>query len=162
MAKKVINPNEELMNAYVSAHDDVNTSMNEQMQETMTPQSPMKAMPQAPQMPQDTQRAGINSAINRNYGAAPDSIAAMKQHGNQTGDSGLKYRDNLGYIRIDVQSMPTGGLFYPDDTIIRIRAARGSEIKHWSTMNDQDINQISQVDDILNYIIEKLNAILSK
>lgn len=155
MAKKVTNPNEELMNAYVSEHDDVNTSMNEQMHETMVPQPPMEAMPQAPQMSQATQRPGINNAINRNYGAAPDSIAAVKQHGNQASESGLKYRDNLGYMRIDVQSLPTGGLFYPDDTVIRIRAARGSEIKHWSTMNDQDINQISQVDDILNYIIEK-------
>ncbi len=69
--------------------------------------------------------------------------------------TGLKYQDNLGYLKIDVKSLPTMGLFYPEGTEISIRAARGGEIKHWSTMNDQDVNQLSQVDDILNYIIEK-------
>lgn len=70
-------------------------------------------------------------------------------------ETGLKYRDNLGYLKIDVASLPTQGMFYPEGTEIRIRAARGEEIKHWSTMNDQDLNQLSQVDDILNYIIER-------
>ncbi len=67
----------------------------------------------------------------------------------------FKFKDNLGWISLPVESLPTGGLFYPKDTKILIRAARGAEIKHWSTMNDQDLNQLSQVDDILNYIIEK-------
>ena len=69
--------------------------------------------------------------------------------------TGLHYQDNLGYLTIPVESLPTQGLFYPQGTRITIRAARGSEIKHWSTMNDQDMDQLSQVDDILNYIIEK-------
>lgn len=62
---------------------------------------------------------------------------------------------NLGYLDIDIKSLPTAGNFYPSGTTIKIRAARGEEIKHWSTMNDQDINQLSQIDDILNYIIER-------
>ena len=69
--------------------------------------------------------------------------------------SGLKYKDNIGWLKIDVKTLPTQGLFYPDGFEISIRAARGEEIKHWSTMNDQDINQLSRVDDILNYMIEK-------
>ena len=69
--------------------------------------------------------------------------------------TGLTYKDNLGYLKIPVSSLPTRGMFYPEGTEISIRAARGGEIKHWSTMNDQDLNQLSQVDDILNYIIEK-------
>lgn len=69
--------------------------------------------------------------------------------------TGLKYKDNLGYLKIGVDTLPTRGLFYPAGTEISIRAARGGEIKHWSTMNDQDTSQLSQVDDILNYIIEK-------
>lgn len=83
----------------------------------------------------------------------------QKYHGRNdlptTEDSGLVYQDNLGYMSIDVRSLPTQGLFYPDGTEIRIRAARGEEIKHWSTMNDQDLSQLSMVDDILNYIIER-------
>lgn len=67
----------------------------------------------------------------------------------------FKYRDNTGYLKIPVDSLPTAGIFYPEGFEISIRAARGEEIKHWSTMNDQDINQLSRVDDILNYMIEK-------
>ena len=69
--------------------------------------------------------------------------------------TGLKYRDNIGWLKIDTRTLPTQGLFYPEGFEISIRAARGEEIKHWSTMNDQDINQLSRVDDILNYMIEK-------
>ena len=73
-----------------------------------------------------------------------------------TGDgSGLTYKDNIGWLRIDAKSLPTEGLFYPADIIIRIRAARGEEIKHWSTMNDQDIESLSRADDILSYMIER-------
>lgn len=66
-----------------------------------------------------------------------------------------KPRENLGYMKIPIDSLPTGGLFYPDGVEINIRAARGEEIKHWSTMNDEDIMQISKTDDILNYMIER-------
>lgn len=71
------------------------------------------------------------------------------------GDDGLKYQDNLGYMKIDVTSLPTQGLFYPEGTEIQIRAARGAEIKHWSTMNIQDQSSLEQIDDLLNYIIER-------
>lgn len=88
-----------------------------------------------------------------------EAARAARLHGRMdlptSEQTGLRYKDNLGYLKIDVKSLPTQGLFYPDGTEISIRAARGAEIKHWSTMNDQDINQLSQIDDILNYIIEK-------
>lgn len=74
-------------------------------------------------------------------------------------ETGLKYKDNLGYQKIPINSLPTQGLFYPENTEIIIRAARGEEIKHWSTMNDQDLSQISAVDDIISYIIEKCVSI---
>lgn len=60
--------------------------------------------------------------------------------------------DYLGWQSLDVKSLPTRGMFYPDDTKIFVRAATGGEIKHWSTMNVEDI---VNVDDTLNYIIEK-------
>ena len=69
--------------------------------------------------------------------------------------SGLHYKENLGYLKIPVDSLPTQGLFYPEGTEISIRAARGAEIKHWSTMNEEDLSQLAQTDDILNYIIER-------
>lgn len=70
-------------------------------------------------------------------------------------DFDARKRSNLGYLKIPVDSLPTKGLFYPSDIEISIRSARGEEIKHWSTMNDTDIQQQSQVDDIFNYMIER-------
>lgn len=58
----------------------------------------------------------------------------------------------LGWQPLDVKSLPSKGMFYPADTKIFVRAATGGEVKHWSTMNVEDI---VNVDEILNYIIEK-------
>lgn len=58
----------------------------------------------------------------------------------------------LGWQPLDIKSLPSKGMFYPEDTKIFVRAATGGEVKHWSTMNVEDI---VNVDEILNYIIEK-------
>lgn len=105
----------------------------------------------------------VENEVQEEHVERPKSTAEMARearlHGRQdlptTEQTGLQYKDNLGYLKLDVKSLPTQGMFYPEGTEISIRAARGSEIKHWSTMNDQDTAQLSQVDDILNYIIEK-------
>lgn len=60
--------------------------------------------------------------------------------------------DYLGWQALDIKSLPTRGMFYPEGTKIWVRSATGGEIKHWSTMNVEDI---VNVDDTLNYIIEK-------
>lgn len=72
-----------------------------------------------------------------------------------TGDGGLTYRDNIGYLKLPVNELPSMGMFYPEGIEISIRAARGEEIKHWSTMNEKDYTQLSRIDDILSYMIEK-------
>lgn len=149
MAKKVNDPNSEILNAYVSEHDEVNNSNNSNYTDTYQQDTQPQETPNTVSIEQPQQKTYGSQILNS---PMSNSINAVKQHG---AENGLKYRDNLGYIRVELNTLPTGGLFYPEDTIIRIRAARGAEIKHWSTMNDQDINQISQVDDILNYIIEK-------
>ena len=58
----------------------------------------------------------------------------------------------LGYLPINVEDLPTGGIFYPKGTIINIRAASGGDIRHWSMMNE---TELSEIDDALNYIIER-------
>ena len=60
--------------------------------------------------------------------------------------------DYLGWQPLEIESIPTRGMFYPEGTKIFVRAATGGEIKHWSTMNVEDI---VDVDEKLNYIIEK-------
>ena len=132
---------EDLMSAYVAS------------EETPITKSPFKdatvevvQQPDEPQAPEYKSMAEI-ARENRTHGREGIPV---------TGNgSGLKYKDNIGWLKIDVKTLPTQGLFYPDGFEISIRAARGEEIKHWSTMNDQDINQLSRVDDILNYMIEK-------
>lgn len=85
-------------------------------------------------------------------------IAPMRntaEHRDRVAHGDPEIRSNLGYLKIPVESLPTHGIFYPSGMEVSIRAARGEEIKHWSTMNDDDIYQISRTDDILNYMIER-------
>jgi hypothetical protein len=132
---------EDLMSAYVAS------------EEASTTKSPFKdATVEVVQQSAESQAP--------EYKSMAEIARENRTHGKEgvpvTGNgSGLKYKDNIGWLKIDVKTLPTQGLFYPDGFEISIRAARGEEIKHWSTMNDQDINQLSRVDDILNYMIEK-------
>lgn len=60
--------------------------------------------------------------------------------------------DYLGWQQLDVRSLPSKGMFYPEGTKVYVRAATGGEIKHWSTMN---VEKFEEVDEHINYIIEK-------
>lgn len=137
MAVKKKNNEEDLMSAYVAA---------EETPVTQSPFTDAKVEEVHQPEPQYKSMAEI-ARENRTHGRE-----GMPVTGN---GSGLKYKDNIGWLKIDVKTLPTQGLYYPEGMEISIRAARGEEIKHWSTMNDQDINQLSRVDDILNYMIEK-------
>ena len=66
--------------------------------------------------------------------------------------------DRIGWIPIKLEDLPTQGLFYPKDTKISIRSATGAEIRHWSTLQEDDF---SALDDMLNYVIEKCCTIKS-
>jgi len=66
--------------------------------------------------------------------------------------------NQLGWIPLKVEDFPTRGLFYPKDTVIAIRSATGGEIRHWSTLQEEDL---SILDDMLNYIIERCVTIKS-
>jgi len=63
-----------------------------------------------------------------------------------------EFGDHLGWQKIPIDSLPTEGLYYPEGTEIFIRSAQGKEIKHWSTLQDDNL---SAMDDMLNYIIER-------
>jgi len=71
-------------------------------------------------------------------------------------DDEISFANRLGYQKIPIQDLPTQGKFYPEGTEIIIRAANAGEIRHWSTLNDQDL---SSMDDMLNYIIERCVSI---
>ena len=60
--------------------------------------------------------------------------------------------NEIGWQELKLEDFPTRGMFYPEGTQIFIRAALASEIRHWSTLNENDL---SLVDDMLNYILER-------
>lgn len=59
---------------------------------------------------------------------------------------------DIGWKNLPTQNLPSQGLFYPDGTEIAIRAASVAEIRHWSTIDEQDALGI---DDMLNFVVEK-------
>jgi len=64
----------------------------------------------------------------------------------------LPIANQIGWIPIPINDLPTRGLFYPKETGIAIRSASGKEIRHWSTLQEDDL---SVLDDMLNYVIER-------
>lgn len=64
----------------------------------------------------------------------------------------------LGYHSINVTDMPSGGMFYPEDIKISIRSAKVAEIRHFSSIDE---NNVFDVDEKLNYILEACTQITS-
>ena len=60
--------------------------------------------------------------------------------------------EDIGWIRIKPEALPSQGAFYATGTEITIRAASASEIRHWSTIDDDDLLSL---DDALNRIVDK-------
>jgi hypothetical protein len=60
--------------------------------------------------------------------------------------------NQIGWIRLPIKDLPSMGLFYPEGTEIAIRAATAGEIRHWSTIQEEDLNEL---DNILNYVLER-------
>jgi hypothetical protein len=60
--------------------------------------------------------------------------------------------NQIGWGPVNTLDLPTQGFFYPEGTEIAIRAAATAEIRHWSTLNEEDL---SSLDDMLNYVLER-------
>ena len=65
----------------------------------------------------------------------------------------------LGWHEIPMSSLPSEGRFYPADTVLKIRAAKVAEIRHFSTIDE---NNILDVDSKLNAIVESCTMVSSK
>lgn len=70
----------------------------------------------------------------------------------QPQESSISSANDSFWKTIPLQNLPSGGLFYPDGAELSIRSADVSEIRQWSTIDEGDI---LDVDDQLNFIIEK-------
>ena len=67
-------------------------------------------------------------------------------------EKSLPLGNQIGWIPLPSEDLPTRGLFYPEGTALAIRSATGEEIRHWSILEESDL---SALDDMLNYIIER-------
>lgn len=66
---------------------------------------------------------------------------------------------HLGYHAVPVTSLPSSGMFYPDNTEVSIRAAKVTEVRHFSSIDEHNI---LDVDAKLNAIMESCVRITSK
>lgn len=64
----------------------------------------------------------------------------------------------VGWKNIPIENLPSRGMFYDDGFKIQIRAALTNEIRHFSTIDEDDFIDI---DDKLNYVIEKCTRIIN-
>jgi len=62
----------------------------------------------------------------------------------------------LGWMVLDQEELPSKGKFYPRDCVIKIRSARASEIRHFSTMDE---NNYIDMEEKLNHIVEMCTQI---
>jgi hypothetical protein len=65
----------------------------------------------------------------------------------------------LGWMDLSLESLPSKGRFYPNDISIKIRSAKVAEIRHFSTMDE---NNILDIDEKLNSIVESCTSVSSK
>ena len=71
--------------------------------------------------------------------------ATMDRFKNDTQDSDI----HLGWMDINVELLPSEGKFYPADSKIQIRSAQVAEIRHFSTLDE---NNLIDIEDKLNSI----------
>lgn len=57
----------------------------------------------------------------------------------------------LGWHVLDLETLPSKGKFYPEDCVIKIRSAKAAEIRHFSTMDE---NNYIDMEEKLNSIVE--------
>ena len=57
----------------------------------------------------------------------------------------------LGWHVLDLETLPSQGKFYPADCVVKIRSAKAAEIRHFSTMDE---NNYIDMEEKLNSIVE--------
>jgi len=70
----------------------------------------------------------------------------------QRSEDQISQGNQIGWQKLPIKDLPTKGLFYPEGTEVSIRAASAGEIRHWSTLQEDDPYSL---DDMLNYVLER-------
>jgi|TARA_B110000259_G_scaffold29989_1_gene32417 hypothetical protein len=109
---------------------------------------------------------GINNPqVESNAPAAQDIESAVDAAGlgrvnmaNFTPDKAQSADSALGWHVLDQMTLPSEGKFYPADCIIKIRSAKAAEIRHFSTMDE---NNYIDMEDKLNSVVESCSQVTS-
>jgi len=108
-----------------------------------------------PIQPENT-KTPVQDAANKIPVGSPIIKPDMKSMPWEKDPEQVELGSRIGWQQIDMKDLPTQGLFYPEGTQIAIRSATAAEIRHWSTINEDDLYVL---DDMLNYIVERCSAI---
>lgn len=68
-------------------------------------------------------------------------------------------KDLLGWMDVEIEELPSRGAFYPVDVKIMIRSAKVAEIRHFSTLDE---NNVLDIDEKLNAIVKACTQVSSK
>ena len=91
--------------------------------------------------------------------AAVDSTGLGRVKMDNFGPERARPSDNiLGWHVLDQTTLPSQGKYYPADSVIKIRSAKAAEIRHFSTMDE---NNYIDMEDKLNSIVESCSQITS-
>ena len=77
---------------------------------------------------------------------------------NFTPDRAQSSDSALGWHILDIEQLPSKGKFYPADCVIKIRSAKAAEIRHFSTMDE---NNYIDMEEKLNSIVESCSQMTS-
>ena len=64
--------------------------------------------------------------------------------------------ESNGWMVLDQEELPSKGKFYPNGCVIKIRSARAAEIRHFSTMDE---NNYIDMEEKLNHVVEMCTQI---
>ena len=67
-----------------------------------------------------------------------------------------RIKSSMNYINIPLETLPSGGRYYPEGTRISIRAARVGEIREFSIINEEDPKDIR---DKMTYIVSQCTKV---
>jgi hypothetical protein len=106
-----------------------------------------------------------NPTPDSNEGTASDMESVVDKGGlgrvnmsNFTPDKAQSSDSALGWHVLDQVTLPSMGKFYPADSVIKIRSARAAEIRHFSTMDE---NNYIDMEEKLNSVVESCTQVTS-
>ncbi len=92
-----------------------------------------------------------NTSEGNQIGKPITEVPAPRLPGRKTEEE-ISLGNQVGWQKLPITELPTQGMFYSEGAEIAIRSATAGEIRHWSTLQEDDL---SSLDDMLNYMLER-------